>query len=144
MPETVNPVAIFVPVLVIVLLTFIAFIKMGMARGAAVKAGQNPDYYRAALGEPEPEATRAVVRHWDNLFEFPTVFYAACLTAFALDAVSGWTLAFAWAFVAGRVLQSAVHLTYNNPGHRGLGFGLGILSMLAMWINLAMVVFGRL
>ena len=144
MPETVNQAAIFVPVLVLVALTFVAFVKMGMARGAAVKMGHDPAYYRAHIGAPEPEAVRAIVRHWDNLFEFPTVFYAACLAAFALQSVSGWTLAFAWAFVAGRVVQSAVHMTYNNPVHRGLGFTFSVVAALALWINVGLAVAARL
>ena len=144
MPDTINQVAIFVPVLVVVAITFAGFLKMGAARGQAIKAGQDPAYYRAHIGTPEPEAVRAVVRHWDNLFEFPTVFYAACLAAFALQSVSGWTLAFAWAFVAGRLVQSAVHLTYNNPAHRGLGFVFGVAAVLALWVNVALAVFARL
>lgn len=144
MAEAINQVSIFVPVLVLAALTFVSFIMMGVARGKAVKQGQDPGYYRAHIGTPEPEAVRAVVRHWDNLFEFPTVFYAACLTAFALQAVGWWTLAFAWAFVAGRLIQSAVHLTYNNPAHRGMGFGLSVIAGLALWVNVGLAVAARL
>lgn len=144
MPQTVNQVQVFLPVLVLIALTFVAFVKMGMARGQAVKGGQNPDYYRAAIGDPEPEAVRAVVRHWGNLFELPTVFYAGCIAAFVLEAVGTWTLAFAWAFVAGRLLQSAVHLTYNNPAHRGMGFVVSVIAALALWVNVALAVFARL
>jgi hypothetical protein len=144
MATAVNPIGIFVPMLVVVALTFVAFIRMAAARGAAVKGGQDPNYYRAHLGTPEPEATVAAVRHYGNLLELPVLFYAACVTAFVLNAVSGWTLAFAWGYVAARVLQSAVHMTYNNPSHRGLGFVLGVLFMLALWINIALSIFGRL
>ena len=144
MPETINQLTIFVPMLVVVALTFIAFVKMGAARGAAVKGGQDPNFYRAHLGTPEPEAATAAVRHWDNLFELPTLFYAACITAFVLNAVNLWTLVFAWGWVAARLLQSAVHLTYNNPSHRGGGFILGVLFMAALWINLGMAIYGRL
>lgn len=144
MSQIVNPVSIFVPVLVVAALTFFAFVRMGLARGAAVKGGQDPNYYRAALGEPEPEATRVAVRHWDNLFELPTLFYAACLTAYVLGSVSGWTLLFAWGFAVARLAQSAVHLTYNNPAHRGIGFSLGTVFLLAFWINIALAVFARL
>jgi Na+-transporting methylmalonyl-CoA/oxaloacetate decarboxylase gamma subunit len=35
-------------------------------------------------------------------------------------------------------------MTYNNPAHRGLGFVLGVLSLLALWINLALSVFARI
>ncbi len=133
-----NSAAIFVPMLVVVALTFVAFLRMGVARGAAVKGGQDPNYYRAHLGPPEPEATTAAVRHYGNLFEMPTLLYAGCLTAYVLDAVGFWTLVFAWGYVAGRLIQSAVHMTSNNPSHRGLGFVFGAFCMLALWINLAL------
>jgi len=139
-----NPVTILVPMLVIVALTFIAFVKMASARGAAVKAGHDPNYYRAHIGAPEPEGTVAAVRHWGNLFELPTLFYAACLTAFVLGAVSSWTLAFAWGWVFARLLQSVVHMTYNNPSHRGGGFVLGVLFLAALWINVGISICGKL
>lgn len=138
-----NPTLIFLPMLAVVALTFLAFVKMAMARGMAAKAGQNPDFYRAHLGEPEPEAARTAVRHYDNLFELPTLFYAACVTAFTIAAVGKWTLVFAWGYVAARVIQSLVHVTYNNPAHRGGAFVLGIAFMLALWINLAVSIFAR-
>lgn len=140
---TTNPTLIFLPMLAIVALTFVAFLKMGMARGAAVKAGHDPAYYRAHLGDPEPEAARAAVRHYDNLFELPTLFYAACLTAFVIGTVSKWTLVFAWGFVVARAVQSFVHITYNNPAHRGGAFVLGIAFMLALWVNIALAIFAR-
>lgn len=144
MPEAVNQVSIFVPMLVVVALTYLAFIRMGAARGAAMKAGQDPNYYRAHIGTPEPEGTVAAVRHYGNLFELPTVFYAACLTAFVLNAVSGWVLVFAWGYVVMRLVQSAVHLTYNNPAHRGVAFVIGVLFTLALWINLTLTICARL
>lgn len=144
MPDVVNPISIFLPMLVVVALTFVGFVRMAAARGAAVKGGQDPDYYRAQLGPPEPEVTVAAVRHYGNLFELPTLFYAACLTAYVLDAVSAWTLVFAWGYVAARLVQSAVHMTYNNPSHRGIAFVLGVLLMLALWITLALAILARL
>jgi hypothetical protein len=144
MPETVNQAYIFVPMLVVVLLTFVAFARMGAARGRAVKEGQDPNFYRAHLGTPEPEYATAAVRHYGNLFEMPTLFYAACLAAYVLGAVSFWTALFAWGYVAGRLIQSAVHMTYNNPTHRGLGFMLGVVFMLALWVNIALSVFASL
>jgi hypothetical protein len=139
-----NQASILVPMLVLVALTFVAFVKMAGARGAAVKAGHDPNYYRAHLGDPEPEGARAAVRHWDNLFELPTLFYAACITAFALQAVTGWTLIFAWGWVVARLIQSAVHMTYNNPSHRGMAFVLGVVLLLALWVNVGIHVCERL
>ncbi len=139
-----NNVSILVPMLVVVALTFIAFAKMAAARGAAVKGGHDPNYYKAHIGTPEPEATVAAVRHYGNLLELPTIFYAACLTAYVLGAVSQWTLIFAWAFVVMRAVQSLVHMTSNNTSHRGGAFVVSMLAMLALWINVGLAVFARL
>ena len=141
--DATNQVTILLPMLVVVALTFVAFIRMAMARGAAAKA-MDANFYRAHLGGTEPEAAVVAVRHWGNLFELPTLFYAACLTGFVLGAVGTWTLVFAWGYAAARLLQSAVHMTYNNPGHRGGAFVLGVVFMLALWINLGMAICARL
>jgi hypothetical protein len=128
---------IFLPVLLVVAVTFVGFVKMAIERAGAVKQGQNPEFYKVYLGDPEPEKTRAAVRHWDNLFELPTVFYAGCLTAYVLGAVSSTVLVCAWIFAVGRAVQSFVHLTYNSPNHRGGAFTLSFLGLMVMWGALA-------
>lgn len=144
MVDAINPASIFLPMLVVILLTFIAFIRMAAARAAAARGGQNPDYYRAQLGTPEPEATVVAVRHYGNLLELPTLFYTACITGFVLGAVGWWTLVFAWGFVVARLVQSAIHLTYNKPAHRGLSFVAGVFFMIALWVDLTIAIFARL
>ncbi len=139
-----NNVSILVPMLAVVALTFIAFVNMAAKRGAAVKGGHDPNYYKAHIGTPEPEATVAAVRHYGNMLELPTVFYAACLTVYVLGAVSQWSLIFAWAFVAMRLVQSLVHMTSNNTNHRGGAFVLSMLALLALWVTIGMAVFARL
>ncbi|MCJ2179335.1 MAPEG family protein [Novosphingobium album (ex Hu et al. 2023)] len=143
MPET-NQTLVLLPMLAVVALTFVAFIKMAVARAAAVKGGHDPAFYRAHLGAPEPEAATAAARHWDNLFELPTLFYAGCLTAFVLGAVGTWTLVFAWGFALCRLAQSVIHMTSNNPGPRGLAFSLGAVFMLALWLDVALSIVARL
>lgn len=140
---TTNQAAIFLPVLVVAALTFLAFIRMAVARGAAVKSVP-PDFYRAHQGGAEPEPAVVAVRHYGNLLELPVLLYAACITAFVLGAVSQWALVFAWGYAAARVLQSAIHLTYNNPAHRGGAFVLGVAFLLALWINLALAIIARI
>lgn len=143
MPDVVNPISIFVPMLVVVALTFVVFIRMAAARGSVAKQ-MDPNFYRAQIGGQEPEVARTAVRHYGNLFELPTLFYAACLTAFVVGAVGAWTLAFAWGYVVLRLVQSAVHITYNNPAHRGMAFVLSALFMLALWINIGMSICAQL
>jgi hypothetical protein len=139
-----NPILILLPVLAIVALTFIGFVRMTTTRLRAMKGGQDPAYYRAHIGTPEPEFAVAASRHYSNLFELPTVFYAACLTAFEIRSVSLWILIFAWGYVAGRVVQSAVHITYNNPAHRGISFSISVLFLIALWVDIGWHIFGLL
>jgi hypothetical protein len=140
-----NPVTLLVPMLVVVVLTYLAFLKLGAARMAALKGGAvDAGYYRAHIGAGEGEAATVANRHYINLFEMPVLFYAACLSGYVLNPGSIWVLGLAWGYVAGRVIQSAVHLTYNNPMHRGMGFFLAVLCLGALWINLALVIFDRL
>lgn len=135
---------IFLPVLLVLAVTFVGFVKMAIERAGAVKQGQNPEYYKVYLGDPEPEKTRAAVRHWDNVFELPTVFYAGCLTAYVLGEVSITVLASAWIFALGRAVQSFVHLTYNSPNHRGGAFTLSFLGLIVMWCALAAHIFAAI
>ena len=144
MVHAVNPVSIFLPVLAIVALTLLGFLRMAAARGAAVKAGQDPAFYRCYQGSPEPEPAIIAARHWGNLFEAPVLFYAGCISAYALGAVTVWTLAFAWSFAVMRVLQSAVHLTGNAPTWRGLFFSLAVFSAFALWGDLALAILARM
>ena len=60
-----------------------------------------------------------------------------------LAAVGTWTLVFAWGYVVARLLQSAIHLGHNNPAHRGGAFVLGVVMMLALWINVAIGIFDQ-
>jgi hypothetical protein len=144
MLHSANPVGIFVPMPFVVLLTFVAVVRMASGRAAAMKQGQDPNYYKAHLGRAEPEATIVAVRHYNNMFEMPTLFYAGCLTAFVLGTVTIWTLAFAWGYAVFRLIQSAIHLAHNNPAHRGGAFMVGVVFMLALWINIALGIFARM
>jgi hypothetical protein len=141
--DAANQATIFLPMLVIVALTYLAFLRMAAARGAVIK-DMDPNFYRAHQGGAEPESAAIAVRHYHNLLELPTAVYAACLTAFALGAVGAWTLVFAWGYAAARLVQSAIHLSYNKPAHRGGAFVLGVLFSLALWINVALALFARI
>lgn len=141
--DAANQSTIFLPMLVVALLTFVAFVRMAAARGAAAKQ-MDVNFYRAQQGGAEPESAVVAVRHYHNLLELPTLFYPAGIVLFVLGAVSGWALVWAWAYVAARLLQSAIHLSYNNPAHRGLAFVLGVVFLLALWVVVALAVFARI
>ncbi|MET0364622.1 MAG: MAPEG family protein [Sphingobium sp.] len=145
MAGDINPASIFLPVLAVVALTILAFMRMAAARARGIKERpRDPGYFRAFIGESEPEYTIVAVRHYSNLFELPVLFYAGCISAFVLGDVVPWSLGWAWAYVAARVVQSAVHLSYNNPAHRGMAFVLGIVCITGLWVHVGMAVVQRL
>ena len=72
-----------------------------------------------------------------NLFELPVLFYVAVFVAMLTDQVTPISIALAWAFVALRVLHSAVHCTYNRVMHRFVLYVAGALVLFAWWAYLA-------
>lgn len=138
MTDTVNQASIFLPVLLIAALTMIAFFKLAAARMRVAKEhAVDSDFYRAHLGKGEPDYAVVASRHYANLFELPVLFYVACLTAFLVNGVTTAVLIMAWGYAILRVVQSLIHLTYNNPAHRGGAFALSWLFLIALWGTLA-------
>ena len=132
--------SVLVPVLVIIALTVFAILRLARARGVHSRE-RGMDYYRTHQGPPEPDYVIVAARHYANLFETPMLFYAGAITVYVLNAVTAWVLVFAWGYAVSRVLQSAIHLTYNNPGHRGVAFLASWLFLIALWISNGVAIF---
>lgn len=132
--------AIILPMAAMVLLTFALALNTLRRRSAAVKAGQiRFSRFRAMQGGGDiPEPVAVAERAFHNALEVPPLFYAGCIAALALGAVTPALLALAWAFVAARLVQAGIHLTYNNVMHRLYAFMAGWLALLALWGLLAL------
>src|SRR6476469_5230308 len=72
-----------------------------------------------------------------NLFELPVLFYLALVVAALTGQVNTATLGLAWAFVALRIVHSAIHCTYNKVMHRFSAYLVGGLVLWALWCVLA-------
>ncbi len=145
MEMTFNQALIFLPMLVVVALTIIGFLRMVQVRFKTISGRQVPlKFYTAFQGAVEPEPTAITVRHYANLFEAPIIFYVGCFTAFALAATTDALYITAWVYAAARVTQSFIHLTYNNVRQRALAFVIGWIALLVMWVQLALALFARL
>lgn len=68
-----------------------------------------------------------------NLFELPVLFYLALVVGVSLDLASPLTVGLAWAFVALRVVHSAIHCSYNKVRHRFAVYVLGALVLWTLW-----------
>ena len=86
------------PMAAMVLLTVVVLVRLFRSRVAAVRGGQiEAAYFRLHQGSEEPENTRKLSRHFTNLFEAPTLFYAGCLAAMITGVTGTWVVALAWA-----------------------------------------------
>ena len=72
-----------------------------------------------------------------NLFELPVLFYVALVVADRIGMVDGISLGLAWAFVALRVVHSAIQVTYNKVMHRFAAYVSGGMALWLLWAYLA-------
>lgn len=122
------------PMFALVLLTGTVLVMLFRARVRAVQQGSvSSKYFRIYQGEVEPEQSAKASRHFTNLFEAPTLFYAACLAGLGTHDGSGLLLILAWLYVAVRVIHALVHLGGNRLRHRMRAYFAGWLILIAMW-----------
>jgi hypothetical protein len=130
---------VFLPAVVLMLVTILVWLNMLIRRVLAIKSGQldiqqyaTPEQLNSVLGE----RVQAPGNCFKNLFEVPVIFYA--LTAFvaAMSVADAVFINMAWAFVGLRALQACVHCTYNRVMHRFYAYLASTLVLWAMVIRL--------
>lgn len=128
---------IFVPMAVLALWTLAV---LGMVPIARVRAGRArrivTEDFRYGESPNVPDDVRLPNRLFMNLLEVPTLYYFASVVSFVTQQVDPTTLWLAWAFVALRLLHSAIYLGYNRVPHRAIVFGIGNFVVIAMWVRL--------
>ena len=123
------------PMLALVFLTFGVAVMLYRARVRSVREGHTPvSYFRLFQGSPEPEFLAKTSRNFANLFEVPTLFYAACLAAKVTGTTGTVPLLLAWGFVAARLAHTWVHLGRNRLRNRVPIYLTGWIFLLALWI----------
>ena len=129
------------PMLALVLLTGAVLIVLFRSRVRMVREGLAPvSYFRVFQGSPEPDFAAKPARHFVNLFEAPTLFYAACLAAMVAGVGGTPVVALAWAYVATRYVHTFIHLGGNRVRYRMRAYFAGWLLLIAMWVYVASVV----
>ncbi|MDH5287286.1 MAG: MAPEG family protein [Betaproteobacteria bacterium] len=144
-----NPVAerwLLYPLLAMALLTFAVGTLMYRRRVAEIRRkGVRLQSIASSAGMAATlEDTRAS-DNFRNLFEVPVLFYAGVLVAYAAHLASPAYLAVAWAFVAARIVHSAIQCTTNRVRYRFLAFVTGFWLVAALWALLGwdLVVAGK-
>jgi hypothetical protein len=132
------------PMAALVLLTFGVAVVLFRARIRSVREGHTPvSYFKVLSGSPEPEFLAKPTRHFINLFEVPTLFYAACLAAMVVGATGTPALALAWGYVAARYAHAWIHLGTNRVRHRFRVYFVSWILLLSLWGYVCIAVAGK-
>jgi hypothetical protein len=127
------------PMFALVLLTGTVLVILFRSRVRAVRDGKvTARFFRIYQGEVEPEDSAKPARHFSNLFEAPTLFYAACITAIITHDAGPVVQTLAWLFVAARVVHAYIHLGGNRLRSRIRAYFAGWLALLALWIHVVL------
>jgi hypothetical protein len=122
------------PMLAMVALTFAVAIETFRRRVREIRGR------RIALRELATSRGRARLEdvaaadNYANLLEMPALFYVLCLLVATTGTTSTTATALAWAYVALRVLHSAIHLGSNHVRRRFLAFAASAVVLLASWL----------
>jgi hypothetical protein len=128
------------PMAAMVLLTFFILVKMFRSRVRAVKAGEaDAGYYKTYQEGGEPRESAQVSRHLVNLFESPTLFYAACIAGMVTGQNASVLIMLAWIYVALRIIHAYIHTGSNKLPPRIKAYFSSWLVLLGMW---GVLVFG--
>lgn len=138
-----SPTMIFWPAFAQVMLTIIVMLIMGQARSASLRSrGQKIDDIAMNRHQDWDHNATKLSNNFKNQFEMPVIFFAAIGFALALKLADPVLTAFAWVFVAARVVQTAIHIGPNKVTPRALAYLVGVAALVAMWVLLAVRVAG--
>ncbi|MCE3004482.1 MAG: MAPEG family protein [Xanthomonadaceae bacterium] len=87
---------------------------------------------RADGSNPFAAFERRISANLSNQFEWPVLFYAACILLLP-GGPDPAAAALAWTFIAGRVLHSVVQVGTGNVRLRGIVFTVNFLAVLGLW-----------
>jgi hypothetical protein len=131
--------SIFTPMLVLVFWTFVIMLLLGYKRWSAGFAGRvKAGYFKVGESEKVPDDVKVVSRNFSNLFEMPVLFYAFCISTYAVNQVTQTLVILAWCYVGLRIVHSVIHVTYNHVNQRFMVYAVSCMLLLAMWIIFAM------
>lgn len=132
------------PMFAMVVLSGVVLVHLFRSRVTAVRAGAvSASYFRIYQGEVEPPQSALPARHFANLFEAPTLYYAGCLAAMIVGDASSAVVGLAWLYVAARIAHAWVHLGRNRLRTRiRVYFGSWIV-LVALWVHVVATVAWR-
>ncbi len=125
------------PMFAMVVLTASVLVVLFRSRVRAVRAGEvGTSFFRTFQGGSEPDSSVKAARQFSNLFEAPTLYYAACLAAILVHDSSATAVALAWLYVAARVAHACIHLGPNRLRYRVRAYFISWVILATLWVHI--------
>jgi len=138
-----TPSPLVYPMLAMALLIFAIMVGTLVTRIYHLRLGLvRLSYFRLMKSGAEevPDVLSRTARNIANQFEVPMLFFSVSLLSIQLGLADENTVRLAWTFVFFRALHAMVHLTYNKVPHRLAMFLVAQVSVMAMWVKVALAV----
>ncbi len=128
--------AIFAPMGALAFWTFAVLLLIPFRRFRAGFAGKiTPDDFKYGESTKVPGDVTIPNRAMMNLLELPVLFYVVCLMFFVTGTADALTVQIAWIYIVCRLVQTLIHLTYNNVIHRLTVFSVGNFVLIGLWLK---------
>ncbi|WP_072375363.1 MAPEG family protein [Hyphomicrobium sp. NDB2Meth4] len=129
--------SLMLPVFIQVALTFAVLLWAARLRMQALRSGAAKPS-DVALRQPNwPPHVLQVANSYQNELELPMLFYAVVAFILITSTNSIIFVVLAWVFVISRLVRAFIHTGSNVVRLRGAAFGVGVITLAAMWVILA-------
>lgn len=133
-----DPKLLFLPAVAMAGLTCLVWLRLYVVRIGQMRRERIHPQAVATSAESAAKLTDSgPADNFRNLFELPVLFYFALVVCAITGLHDTATLALAWAFVAARVVHSAIQCSYNKVMHRFKAYLSGAALLLALWVRVA-------
>ena len=138
-----NDVSILQPVAAWLLLVMIVAVRLAVTRVRDFKTQRlSPQAYATRDGRTRlSDACERASDHYQNQFEMPVAFVAACVVVHLAGLSDPTYVTLAWLYIALRVAHTFVHLVYNRVYHRFLVFVASFVPLAVIVARLAWQLF---
>jgi hypothetical protein len=132
-----QPTAILYPVFVLIALTFFLQIRMAIERAGALRRGEAKVAEVSLDHSAWPPHALQAANAFHNQLELPILFYLVVAFALIIGLVDVVFHVLAWVFALLRLWHAYIHSTHNRVGPRSRVYAAGSITLMAMWIYLA-------
>jgi hypothetical protein len=127
------------PVLAQVALIASVWLLMAVVRNVATMRGlASPEYYLRYASNAPADWIERPARTFNNLMQMPSLFYAVCAFMLITHRLDRAQLAYAWLFVALRLLHAVIYIGWNPLPYRFATWIMGCITLFVLWTRFAL------